>query len=170
MPATLETPIAKDTNKSGDTTIRLKFPTRERLDELKDDLFPGLNPSYDDVLRALMDRAERAGEIDEDVAASLLERIQALEEVVHMISADPANGYLFLADRVERGVDGEARKAEHMFDEAKLGAFVKAPSGKTLSELHNTIPPKVLEMVKREERKRQAAAELLAKKKTEGRV
>lgn len=150
------------------TTIQLFKSTKAKLDELRDELADG-EGSYDELVNALIDRATGGGELDSDLAAELTERVEALEAVVQMLCSDPKNGYVFLAnaDQIERGVSGKAGEVVSggflESDKILPGAYVQAPSGELLSEHGKNIPAPVLELVKREQKKRQDAAALLAK-------
>lgn len=170
--ATVGQPKAPETvrdRKDPATTIQLFKSTKSKLDELNIELTDGVG-SYDEVVNALIDKLAGRGEVEDDLGAELTERIEALEKVVQLLCADPKNGYVFLADSdtVERGVSGKAGQVVSggflESDRVLPGAYVQAPSGVLLSEHGKNIPAPLLELVKREEKKRQDAAATLAKK------
>lgn len=162
MPTTLEKEIVPP-QPEGRTSIQLSKSTKRKLDVLKDELMDD-SDTFDDLMLELIERrTPSADEVDEDLGAQLLVRIESLEAVIQMLARDPKNGYLFRADLAEWGRDGKAGEREESFFDSRqcAGLFVKAPSEMSLCERDGDLPSEVKEVLVERERKMAVAKKVL---------
>jgi hypothetical protein len=139
-------PIAS--KKGPTTTIQITLATKRKLDALraKSDA-----SSYDETLTEAINKATRPA-IGDELADDVMDRLESLEEVVHMLLTDPRTGYVFHATaspKAQRGTD------------VKRGAWVTAPSHDAglfgngpviLTEVDGSLPDEIVELIEREEK------------------